>query len=506
VSWRERRRSPGIEAILALLSGVGSFAVSAVVVTVGLPRAFVVVAGVVYMLAALAVAHYWGIAYAIPVGVAGVVALDWYLIPPVHPSTVPDAQNAMALAAYLVAGVLLGQLAAFDRRRAEASERARGALADEQAALRRVATLVARQPSPAEVFALVTEEVARLLDVDITSMLRYEIDGTAAVFASQSESGIHIPVGTRLSVEGDSVSARVYRTRRPVRIGDFTHATGPIAAFLREKGVRSAAGSPIVVHGRLWGAMVIASAQVDAIPEGAQTRLAEFTELVATAIANADTRAELSASRARIVAASDEARRRIQRDLHDGTQQRLIALGLDLRAAQTSPPSDPAELLALLPRIETELTGVLADLREISHGIHPAILSRGGLGPALKGLARRSPVPVELDVRADTRLPGEVEVAMYYAVSEALANAAKHAQASVVHVEVTAGDPVARLVVRDDGRGGATLGEGGGSGLVGLRDRIEALGGTVEITSPPGAGTTLEIQIPAGRALVVTRE
>jgi signal transduction histidine kinase len=499
VNWLGGQRSPGVEAVLALLSGVGTFAIAAAVTTVGLPRGLVVVAGVLFVLAALAVAHYWGIAFAIPVGVAGVVALDWYLIPPIHSSAVPDEENGLALAAYLVAGVLLGQLAAHDRRRAEASERARRALAEEQAALRRVATAVARQPSPAEVFSLVTSEVAQLLGTDVTSMLRYETDGTAVIIATTSEAGIRVPIGTRLPADEDSVAARVYRTGRSVRVVDFAEAIGPTAAFVREIGVRSAAGSPIVVYGRLWGVMVSASAHVDAVPEGAETRLGEFTELVATAIANAETRAELTASRARIVAASDEARRRIQRDLHDGTQQRLIALGLDLRAAQTVPSGEPAELLALLPRIETELTGVLADLREISQGIHPAILSRGGLGPALKGLARRSPVPIELDLRGDNRLPSEIEVAMYYAVSEALTNAAKHARASMVHVEVTTDDPVARLLIRDDGMGGATLGKGDGSGLVGLRDRIEALGGRMDITSPSGCGTTLAIQIPARR-------
>jgi signal transduction histidine kinase len=506
VSTRGRLRSPGIEAFLALLSGVGAFAVSAVVVAAGLPRFSVIIIGVLYVLGVLAVGHFWGIAYAVPVGVAGVVALDWHYIPPTHPATVPDPENALALAAYLTAGVLLGQLGEHARRRAEASELARAALADEQAALRRVATRVAHQRSPAEVFALVTEEVARLLPTDVTSMLRYETDGTAAVIASQSESGMHAPIGTRMTMDEDSVASRVYRSGRPVRVNDFADATGPVAAFVRQIGVRSAAGSPIVVDGRLWGVMVTASSRVDAIPEGAEKRIGEFTELVATAIANAETRAELTASRARIVAASDETRRRLERDLHDGTQQRLISLALDLRNAQDYPPSDSAALRAQLGRIETGLTDVLEDLRDITHGIHPAILTQGGLRPALKGLARRSPVPVELDVRGDDRLPGEVEVAMFYAVSEAIANAAKHAQASVVHVDVAAEDSIARLLIHDDGLGGVILGKGHGSGLVGLRDRIEALGGRIDITSPSGSGTTLAIRIPARRRLAETAQ
>jgi signal transduction histidine kinase len=317
---------------------------------------------------------------------------------------------------------------------------------------------------------------------------------------------MHAPIGARMTMDEDSVASRVYRTGRPVRVNDFADATGPIAAFVGQVCVRSAAGSPIVVDGRLWGVVVTASSRVDAIPEGAETRLGEFTELVATAIANAETRAELTASRARIVAASDETRRRLERDLHDGTQQRLISLALDLRNAQDYPPSDSAALKAQLGRIETGLTGVLEDLRDITHGIHPAILSQGGLRPALKGLARRSPVPVELDVRGDERLPGEVEVAMFYAVSEAIANAAKHAHASVVHVDVAAEHSIARLLIHDDGLGGVILGKGHGSGLVGLRDRIEALGGRIDITSPSGSGTTLAIRIPAHGQLAGTAQ
>lgn len=204
--------------------------------------------------------------------------------------------------------------------------------------------------------------------------------------------------------------------------------------------------------------------------------------------------AELTASRARVVAAGDEARRRIERDLHDGTQQRLVSLGLELRAAETMVPPGSEELRAKLADAAEGLADAVENLHEISRGIHPAILSKGGLGPALKALARRSIVPVELDVRVDRRLPERVEVAAYYVVSEGLTNAAKHANPSMIHVDVEATDAAVRLVVRDDGTGGAEPDKG--SGLVGLRDRVEAVGGRLEVTSSPGAGTSLLATMP----------
>ena len=205
-------------------------------------------------------------------------------------------------------------------------------------------------------------------------------------------------------------------------------------------------------------------------------------------------REELAASRTRVVAAADQARRRIERDLHDGTQQRLVSLVLDLRAAQAAVPPELPELRAQLARVADGLTGALEDLRELSRGIHPAVLSEGGLAPALKALARRSAVPVELEVEVPARLAEPVEVAAYYVVSEALANTAKHANASVIHVRVQAGDDRLQLSVRDDGVGGATPGRG--SGLVGLTDRVQALGGTITIHSPAGQGTRLQIDLP----------
>jgi signal transduction histidine kinase len=369
-------------------------------------------------------------------------------------------------------------------------------LADEQAALRRVATLVARGIPPEELFAAVAEEVGRLLDSSLSGMARYNSDGTLTVLATWGADGNHPLVPGPWPLEGGDLASAIWATGRPVRIDDYHGVAGPIAAFVRDElGIRCSVGSPIVVEGRLWGALFIHSTKThDPLPRDTESRLTGFTELVATAIANAASRTELLASRARIVAAADETRRRIERDLHDGIQQRLVSLGLELRAAQPTVPPQLGEVRDTLSRIAEGLGSVFDELREISHGIHPAVLSEGGLGPALRALRRRSAVPVELDLHAQRRLPKPVEVAVYYVVSEALTNTTKHADASVVNVELDTRGAILRLTIRDDGIGGADVGRG--TGLLGLSDRIEALGGTFEVTSPAGNGTVLLIQVP----------
>jgi signal transduction histidine kinase len=368
---------------------------------------------------------------------------------------------------------------------------------EEQAALRRVATLVAKGTSPPNVFAAVAEEVGRLLGAPATRLLRYEADGTASVVAAWSETGVDIPAGSRLSLAGDNVAASVLSTGRVARMDSFEGASGALAARLRQLGIRSAVGGPIVVEDRLWGAMIADWMQPEPLPAGTEDRLAEFTELVAAAIANAESRAELTASRARVVAAADETRRRLERDLHDGTQQRLVSLALDLRTVEASVPPELTGLKAQVAEVARSLADAVDDLRELSRGLHPAILSRGGLGPALKTVARRSAVPVRLQVRGtDRRLPEGVEVAAYFVVSEALTNAARHARASVVDVDVDTDDELVRLSIRDDGVGGADPAHG--SGLVGLKDRVEALGGTIGISSPAGGGTSLLVTLPVG--------
>jgi len=290
------------------------------------------------------------------------------------------------------------------------------------------------------------------------------------------------------------VAAAVLRDGRLARIDSFADAGGPLAERLRALGVQSSAGSPIIVHGRLWGVMVAASRSDEPIPSGAEFRLSEFTELAATAVANAQARAELNASRARIVTSADQARRLIERDLHDGVQQRLVSLGLGVRAAEDVAKSGSDGLLDRLTGIREGLMGALDDLREISHGIHPAILSEGGLRPALGNVARRSPVPVELDIRGQGRLPEPIEVGIYYVVSEALANVAKHANAAAVQVTIDADDEAVRVHIQDDGEGGADPAEG--SGLVGLSDRVYALGGAFTISSPAGNGTSISVTFP----------
>jgi signal transduction histidine kinase len=362
--------------------------------------------------------------------------------------------------------------------------------AEEQAALRRVATLVARAARPEEVFAAVAAEIGRVLSADVTGISRYDPDGAAAAVGGWSGTGaVSFPVGTRVRLGGRNVVSLVFETGRPARIDDVTDASGELGAVV---------GAPISVEGRLWGVVMVISTSEQPLPADTEVRLAGFTELVATALANAEAQAALTASRARIVAAADTTRRRIERDLHDGAQQRLVSLALHLRTMQAAVPPEADGLHAQLDRVVAELTGVHDELRSIARGLHPAVLAEGGLRPALKTLARRSAVPVRLDVRVDRRLPEPIELAAYYVVSEALTNAAKHAHASEADVEVEAGEAVLRVRVRDDGRGGANLTLG--SGLIGLKDRVETLGGRLSLHSPPGAGTTLQVQLPVDQA------
>lgn len=370
-------------------------------------------------------------------------------------------------------------------------------LAEEQAALRRVATLVARAAPPEELFAAVTAEVGELLPVERTGMAHYEPDGTVTFVAAWSSDGDALPMPRRMALGGNNIPTLVAQTGRPVRLDSYADASGPIAIAARELGMRAssgAVGTPIVVGGHLWGVMTANADREQPLPADTEARLTDFTELLATAIANAESRGELAASRARIVAAADDTRRRIERNLHDGAQQRLVSLGLELRAAQAAVPAELSGLDEELSRVAEGLTSAQEELREIARGIHPAILAEGGLGPALKTVSRRSRVPVELNVRSDGRLPGPVEVAAYYVVSETLANADKHARASVVHVDAESSDGILRLEVSDDGVGGADPSRG--SGLAGLKDRVEAVGGTLTIRSAVGAGTSVSVELP----------
>jgi signal transduction histidine kinase len=391
-----------------------------------------------------------------------------------------------------------------DRRRAEdelrraqklveASRDESRVLADEQAALRRVATLVANGTAPAEVFSAVAEEVSRVLGADDAVIVRLDPDGDATVVALVGDHPMEVSVGSRWTLDL-GVTGVALLTGRTERRDAYTEAVeGKFADAIRQMGIRSAVATPIVVDGRLWGALGIGS-RIGSLPANTERRIVDFTELIGTAIANAESRAELIASRARVVAAADETRRRLERDLHDGTQQRLVSLALVLRSLETKVPSELDDVTAQLAHAVTGLAGAITDLQEISRGIHPGILSKGGLGPALKGLARRAGLPVELEFAYYGRLPDQVEVAAYYVVSEALTNAAKYAQASVIDVNLTVDNMTLEVAIRDDGVGGADARRG--SGLIGLRDRVEALGGTIEIASAIGHGTSLLVRIP----------
>jgi signal transduction histidine kinase len=368
-------------------------------------------------------------------------------------------------------------------------------LAAEQAALRRVATLVARGAQPEALFAAVTKEASQLLGVEITTMIRYESDGTSTIVASWREGGKpFLLVGDRQPLGGNNLATIISRTHSPARLDHYGDVTGARVIRIAKAGFRSAVGAPIMVQGRLWGAVIAASADEHALSPDSEARVGSFTDLVATAVSNAQTLAELTASRARVVAAGDEARRQIERDLHDGAQQRLVSLSLAARAAQAAIPPARKDLDRELAGVADGLTSVLDDLRELARGIHPTILSEGGLVPALKVLARRSRVPVELELGRLPRLPEPIEVAAYYVVSEMLTNAAKHSNASVVEVGADVSGDALHLRVADDGRGGADPALG--SGLVGLKDRIEALGGKIAVDSPVGSGTRLMAELP----------
>jgi signal transduction histidine kinase len=365
-----------------------------------------------------------------------------------------------------------------------------GRLAEEQAALRRVATLVARGAAPAEGFAAVAQEVGNLLGADATGIARLEPDGGATVVARVGDLPGVLPLGSRWTAAPGLPMGITLRTGRTARSDVPVGSSGDSLDAARALGIRSVVAAPVIVEGHLWGSIGILGMHGQ-FPPDTEQRMVGFTELLGTAVANAEARAQLTASRARIVAATDATRRRIERDLHDGTQQRLVSLCLELRLAESV---EPAELQRQVGRIADEVAEVIEELREIARGIHPAILSEGGLAPALRTLARRAAIPVELDIRSEQRAPDPIEVAAYYVVSEALTNTAKHAHASHAQVSVERRENRLHLSIRDDGIGGADPERG--SGLVGLRDRVQALDGSIEVNSHPGHGTAIVAELP----------
>ena len=376
-------------------------------------------------------------------------------------------------------------------------------LANEQAALRRIATLVARGVPAAEIFDAVTEEVHRLLLADLTALNRCEPDGQWTVVAVRGMESEVIRVGDRWHPGQAAPGLADVLNGRPARIDAYRPMGTALDDIVDAELMVAWVASPIVLMGRTWGVLVVASRR-GPLPVGAEDRLADFAELVATAIANAESRAQLVASRARIVAAADDARRRIQRDLHDGAQQRVVTLEMKLKALASSDAARARGIDTDLLDLAAGLDDVLQELRDISSGLHPAVLSQGGLEPALKALARRSPIPTYVDARVSTRFAEAVEITAYYVVAEMLTNAAKHSGASRVDVTVRPQGGALRVSVRDNGVGGAH--PTGGSGLVGLTDRVEALGGQMTIESPLGGGTTLVAELPLGATAATTSQ
>ena len=399
--------------------------------------------GVIYLLGALIVAIGWGTGLAAVTSAVSAFAYGYFRNWPDDSFNLSDLRNWVALGVFLTATLMANTLAGVARARAAEAERT----AERQVALRRVATAVAQGLPPSDVFTTVTRELAHALRAEHAALFRYEADGTAVLVA---ESG------------GRSTS--VGRT------------------------------APIVVDGQQWGVAVVSSSRAQPFPPDTEARLADFARLVAMAIANAQAQSDLTSSRMRIVTAADDARRRLERDLHDGAQQRLVSMALRARMTEVSLPEEQEAVREQLNEIVQGLSDVSEELRAISRGIHPAILSKGGLGPALRSLACRSVVPVDLDVDVPGRLPDRVEVAAYYVVAEALTNTARHAHADEVKVSVKAADGQLDLMISDDGAGGAD--PSNGSGLIGLVDRVEAVGGHLWVNSPAGVGTSLAASIP----------
>ena len=399
--------------------------------------------GVIYLLGALIVAIGWGTGLAAVTSAVSAFAYGYFRNWPDDSFNLSDLRNWVALGVFLTATLMANTLAGVARARAAEAERT----AERQVALRRVATAVAQGLPPSDVFTTVTTELAHALRAEHAALFRYETDGTAVLVA---ESG------------GRSTS--VGRT------------------------------APIVVDGQQWGVAVVSSSRAQPFPPDTEARLADFARLVAMAIANAQAQSDLTSSRMRIVTAADDARRRLERDLHDGAQQRLVSMALRARMTEVSLPEEQEAVREQLNEIVQGLSDVSEELRAISRGIHRAILSKGGLGPALRSLACRSVVPVDLDVDVPGRLPDRVEVAAYYVVAEALTNTARHAHADEVKVSVKAADGQLDLMISDDGAGGAD--PSNGSGLIGLVDRVEAVGGHLWVNSPAGVGTSLAASIP----------
>lgn len=368
-------------------------------------------------------------------------------------------------------------------------------VAREHAALRRVATLVAREAEPAVVLQAVSQEACRVLGARSSLVCRYEEGDAVTVVGRWDEGGFGgFPVGTTVPLVKELALARVRHSGRPARNDGYEGLPGEAARAIHALGFHSVVAAPITVSSSIWGALVVGAGRREGVPDDAEERLGEFAELVALALASAEARDQLAASRARLVESGDAERRRVERDLHDGAQQRLVGLALTLRMAMSRVRTDPDVAEATLARAQAELGGAIDELRELARGIHPAVLSDHGLGPALIALAERAPIPVEVIVDIPGRLSEGIESAAYFVAAEALTNVAKYSLADAATVRVEVRDSVAVVEIGDAGVGGADPGRG--SGLRGLVDRVEAIRGRLEVTSPPGGGTRVRAELP----------
>ena len=492
---RSRKAYPIAAAAVAFAAGAAVFAGMAVAVPLRGETVLVVLWCVLCAVGVGIAAWRLGPLFGVPLALAAAVAIDSFYIPPYRSFDSQDWVNYLVTAMYIAIGVFVGAILDLTRHRAATSETARR-LAEEQAALRRVATLIAQGGPPEEVFAAVAAEMRALVGADVTRIICFEPGGTATLVGGTGADDRPRRLGP---VEPGLATAEVLRTGRTARIDDDRGVSSEVATrwLGTAASFRSAVASPVKVAGSLWGTIVAISLN-GPLPQESERRMAEFTELLAIAIANASSRAELAASRARVVVAGDQARRRFERNLHDGVQQRLVSLALRLRRIERRLPGEQPELKAALSETVQELNEATDEVREVAQGIHPAILTQGGLAPALRTLALRSSIPVEVVVEREERLPEPVEVAVYYVAAEALTNAAKHATASRAWVTLERQGGLVRLRVSDDGVGGADPSTG--SGLTGVRDRIEALGGSLAVRSPRGQGTVLDVALPLAAA------
>jgi signal transduction histidine kinase len=365
-------------------------------------------------------------------------------------------------------------------------------LAEEQAALRRVAMLVADGAAPAAVFDAVAAEMERLLGADAVTLSRYEPGEEVTVVAHRGSNASQVPPGTRVSHQGENVTSLVRRSERPARLEHYDGTHGAIAELARSLGVRASVAAPIVVDGRLWGVTIANWRGEESPPADTEERMAQFAELLDTAIANADSRDQLTASRARLVTEGDEARRRVVRDLHDGAQQRLVHAIVTLKLAQRAFRDEDGEAEALIGEALEQAELGNAELRELAHGILPAILTRGGLRAGVSALVARLDLPIEVELPVE-RFPAEIEASAYFIVAEALTNVVKHSHAGRAGVRAYVEGEMLYVEIRDDGIGGA---DPGGHGLVGVGDRVTALGGRVQIESPATGGTLVAAALP----------